>query len=71
MKATNVIIFAAILAGTASIAIAGPSPQFAQLALYLGQGVRHGPRRCQILRHRRPSRSISSSPSSGPQDPAA
>ena len=49
----------------------GPSPQLAQLALYLGQGVRHGPRRCQILRHRRPSRSISSSPSSGPQDPAA
>jgi hypothetical protein len=29
MKTTNVIIFAAILAGIASIAIAGPSPQFA------------------------------------------
>jgi hypothetical protein len=29
MKTTNVILFAAILAGIASLAIAGPSPQFA------------------------------------------
>ena len=46
-------------------------PQLAQLAIDLGQAVGHRPRGRQILRHRRPSRSIRASPSSGPQDPAA